>query len=165
MKYILMTLVCFCLWQCCFAPVSGWYDAIEKESEIKGFDANLVKDVFFAGGYYELNADSVWEKYHGFLSIYLDSVGFGKKWPSSVVAILSKGGMEEKIDLLSIEIRSTISGVGIFIKRKFIGDETHLKLILTKDEDPPKNVILDFDIVQKSRLVHHSRAYEWLRTF
>lgn len=164
-KYILLFIVCSCLWQCCFAPVSGSYDAIEKKSEINGFDTNLVKKVYFSQYEYELNSDSVSELYFKQLNLYLDSVNYGTKWPQKIEGMIYKGLVEESLNPDSIEIRNTVHGVGLFIHKKFIGDETHLKLILTKDDDPPRNVILDFDIIQKSRLVHHSRAYEWLRTF
>lgn len=165
MKWILLFIVCFCLWQCCFAPVSGWYDAVEKESEIKAFDTNLVRSVFFSKYEYELNSDSVSELYYKQINLYLDSVNYGTKWPEKIEGTIYRESTEEVLNPDSIKIGNTIHGVGVFIHRKFIGDETRLKLILTTDDNPPRNVILDFDIIQKSRLVHHSRAYEWLRTF
>lgn len=165
MKSILLFIVCLCLWQCCFAPVSGWYDAVEKKMEVKGFDTNLVEEVFFSRYEYELNQDSISENYSKQVNLYLDRVNYGTRWPQKIEGTIYKGTVEESLNQDSIEIRNTMTGVGIFIHRKFVGDETRMKLIITKDEVPPRNVILEFNIIQKRRLVHHSRAYEWFRTF
>ena len=63
------------------------------------------------------------------------------------------------MDSSNIEIRNTVLGVGLFINKRFYGDETHLKMVLTKD-DSTSSVILDFDLVQKSDKVYHYRCMD-----
>jgi len=50
--------------------------------------------------------------------------------------------------------------VGLIIKKRFYGDETHLKLELTLDEEPPKKLILDFDLLQTSSKGRRSRCMD-----
>ncbi|WP_405343169.1 hypothetical protein [Fibrobacter sp.] len=156
MKKLIIVFMGLVLCQCSICKNKGDdYPVISKESKIVGYDKLFVKKVYFSSWTYDLNHDWITEQYSDQINIYLDSVNYGKKWPRKVEAFINKGSVVEKVDSSNIEIRNTVLGVGLFINKRFYGDETHLKMVLTKD-DSTSNVILDFDLKQKSHKVYHS---------
>ena len=165
MRYLLLPFVCMLVWQCgvCIGmhrQAAVRYKVVEKDAKVSNYDKHFVKKTFFTGGFYDLNSEGITEHYYGTLSIYMDSVNYGKKWPQNVDAYLYRNSVEEILDSSNVEIRNTVLGVGIFIRRRFKGDETHLKLVLTLDEVPPRKLVLDFDLLQKSDIAWHSRRME-----
>ena len=159
MKKLIIAFMGLILCQCSVCKKKGDYPVISKDSKIVGYDKHVVEKVFFSNWTYDLNHDGITEQYSDQINIYLDSANYGKLWPKKVKAFISKGPEEEKVDSSNIEIRNTISGVGLFINKRFYGDETHLKMVLTKD-DSTSSVILDFDLVQKSDKVYHYRCMD-----
>lgn len=158
MKYLLLILACFSVWQCCSAM--GSYEVVEKKAEVTKFDSLFVESAYFNMGRYDLNSNGITEKYFEEISIYLDSLNYGKKWPKKIEGIVYSGLTKAKIESPSVEILNTISGVGIFVKKRFYGDETCLKLILTLDEEPPRELVLEFELEQKSYKAYHSRCMD-----
>ena len=161
MKYLLLVFICMLVWQCGVCKnAKGSYKVVEKDAKVSKYDKHFVKKTYFTGGFYDLNSEGITEHYYETLSIYMDSVNYGKKWPQNVDAYLYRNSVEEILDSSNVEIRNTVLGVGIFINRRFKGDETHLKLVLTLDEEPPRKLVLDFDLLQKSNIAWHSRCMD-----
>ena len=159
--YVVLIFLCLFIWQCSVCKnAKGSYEVVSKTGKVLNYDEKMVKDAYFNAGVYDLNLDGITEKYYELISIYLDSINYGKKWPKSVEAFVFRGSVKEKIDSSNIEVRNTVLGVGLFIKKRFYGDETHLKIELTLDEEPPKKHILDFDLLQTSSKGWHSRCMD-----
>ena len=159
--YVVLIFLCLFIWQCSVCKnAKGSYEMVSKTNKVFNYDDRMVERVFFTSINWDKNSEGITEEYYDGFNIYLDSVNFGKKWPKSVEAFVFRGSVKEKIESSNIEVSNTVLGVGLFIKKRFYGDETHLKIELTLDEEPPKKLILDFDLLQTSSKGWHSRCMD-----
>lgn len=51
-------------------------------------------------------------------------------------------------------------GIGLFVNKRFYGDETLLKLIIIPREESSEKLILEFKLEQKNDKVFHSRCMD-----
>ena len=158
-KILFMVLMSFVFIGCSLCKKKGTYEVVTKKMKIMNYDRTFVNNVFFSRYTYDLNLDGITEEYAEQINVYLDSAGYGKIWPQKVEIFVYEDSFGKMIDSSFVEINSTISGIGIFVKRRFWGAETHLKIFLVRNNE---DVILDFDLEQKSDKVYRSRCLDEL---
>ena len=119
---------------------------------VSGYDKQLVDLVLVTNGAYKLNQDSVAEYFHTTMSVYLNSARYGSEKPKKVEAFYKDDKSEYKMDSSSVGIfLDAQNRVGVSVKKDFPAGTSHVKLILVSDENPVKELVLNFDIFEKRK--------------
>ena len=138
MKYLILILISFLFLHCSLCKKGETYEVISKNVKITDYNKTLVKKVFFSNMVYDLNINHISEEFYEQINVYLDSINYGLIMPQKVEAYINKGSAEEKLDSSYIEIRNTMLGIGLFVNKRFYGDETLLRLVIVPREDSSK---------------------------
>lgn len=84
------------------------------------------------------------------MNVYLNSAQYGSEKPKTVVAFYKDDHSEYQMDSSSVGIFIDVQNrVGVSVKKDFPAGTSHVKLILVSDENPVKELVLNFDIFEK----------------